>query len=69
VVGTSCDRDGANCYGFIWQHGKLTNLNDAAQTGYPGNITVATDINDAGVITGRAVEPYGKVAIVATPTR
>ena len=69
VVGTTCAADGTNCHGFVWQNGELTNLNGAAQTGYAGNITVATDINDAGVITGRAVEPYGKVAIVATPIR
>jgi len=56
----------AQRHGFVWRT-RTDNLNGAAQTD-TRHITVATDINDAGVITGRAVEPYGKVAIVATPS-
>jgi probable HAF family extracellular repeat protein len=55
VVGTTCDATGASCHGFLWQHGRLTILDEAARaTGFTGDIVAATDINDRGVITGRA---------------
>jgi probable HAF family extracellular repeat protein len=66
VVGTECTLDNSSCFGFVWQNGQLTRINDAAP-GFPGTITVATDINDDGVITGRATEATGRVAIEAIP--
>ncbi len=68
VVGTTCDASGANCHGFVWQDGRLTILNQPARaTGFTGDIVVATDINDRGLITGRAVVDGVSRAILAQP--
>jgi probable HAF family extracellular repeat protein len=57
VVGSSCTITGA-CLGFLWQNGVLKNLNDPNVTpGFNGVIIDAQDINDDGVITGRARDP------------
>ena len=70
VVGISCaNADGSGtCRAFLWQDGSMTDLNTLVAAGYPNLLTVAQDINDAGVIAGRALTPTGqRPAWVATP--
>lgn len=55
VVGSSCTITGA-CLGFLWQDGVIKYLKDLVP-GFTGTIVNGQDINDAGVITGRAVNP------------
>jgi len=51
IVGLSC---GASCRAFLWQDGAMADLNDLVPE-QPGIVlTHAMDINDQGVITGRA---------------
>ena len=69
VVGTSSGSpDGLRA--FIWDGGDLIDLNDLADPDYEGPLLVAGHINDAGVITGVALDPDtgDEVAFVATPT-
>lgn len=66
VVGIECTQDNSSCYSFVWQDGHLTRLDDAAP-GFTGTITIATDINDAGVITGRAADATGLFAVKLIP--
>ena len=72
VVGFYVFTDGS-LHGFVWdaKHG-MRDLNDPGlkQAGYTDVITVATDINDLGVITGRAFDPATneKPAFMAVPT-
>lgn len=67
IVGLS--RGPAGDTAVIWQDGGLTDLNTSAP-GYDGHLVSANDVNDAGVITGRAIsaETGQTVAFVATPT-
>lgn len=68
VVGVSTSLAGAN-RAFLWQDGAMADLNDLVATGFPDVLIVAQHINDAGVITGRAV-PHGtsiQIPFVATP--
>ena len=68
VVGVSTSLAGAN-RAFLWQAGTMADLNDLVGPNFPGVLIVAQHINDAGVITGRAV-PHGtsiQVPFVATP--
>ena len=68
VVGLSCSE--AECRAFLWQDGVMSDLNVLA--GIPDGelLTHGMDINDQGVITGRAfVAATGeRVTFVATPT-
>jgi len=68
VVGISCDATGA-CRAFLWQNGVMQDLNALVAPGYPGVLTNGQDINDLGVITGRAFDPATGTnpAFVATP--
>lgn len=63
VVGTSAGR------AFIWQNGKMTDLNDMVATGTTLILTNAQDINDRGEITGQATDPStgNTVAFKAIP--
>ncbi|MFW6089119.1 MAG: hypothetical protein ACODAB_05160 [Gemmatimonadota bacterium] len=69
VVGTSSGSpDGGRA--FIWDGGEIIDLNDLADPDYEGTLRVAGHINDAGVITGVALDPDtgDEVTFVATPT-
>ena len=55
VVGISCDADGVDCRGFLWENGVMKDLNDLKQSDYTGLLERAKDINDRGEITGRAI--------------
>jgi probable HAF family extracellular repeat protein len=70
VVGISCAADGS-CRAFLWQNGVMRDLNTLVTPGYAGILTTAQDINDRGVITGRAfdLETGELPAFVATPIR
>ncbi len=71
VVGVSCaNADGSGvCRAFLWQDGKMTDLNTLVAPGYGNLLTTAQDINDSGVITGRALNPNTgeRPAFVANP--
>ena len=57
VVGVSCDADQVDCRAVIWDHGNTpTDLNDV-KGGFPATLASAKDINNAGQITGRAIDP------------
>ena len=68
VVGVSCDAAGA-CRAFLWEDGVMTDLNSLVASGYDDVLTTAQDINDRGVITGRAFDPDtgARPAFSATP--
>jgi len=71
VVGISCaNADGSGvCRAFLWQDGVMTDLNSLVAPGYTNLLTTAQDINDLGVITGRARDPITgeRPAFLATP--
>ena len=68
VVGLSCTAGFASCQAFLWQNGVMTNLNSLVAPGYDDQLIQASDINDAGVITGEAANSSGDVlSFVATP--
>ena len=68
VVGTSCKEGGVDCRAFLWEGGVTRDI--SRQPGYDGVLTSAQDINDFGVITGRAVDAAGtRKAFVAVPMR
>lgn len=55
-------------HAVIWRGGGPVDLNDLALD-YDGHLLYANDINDAGVITGEAIDADGEsVAFLATPT-
>lgn len=56
VVGVSCNADFTDCRAFLWQDGGLTDLNSLRPGGYDDLLTHAQDINDLGMITGRAFD-------------
>jgi uncharacterized membrane protein len=72
VVGVSCGKR-AGCRAFLWRadgdSGVMFHLDSLAPTGYPHRLRVAQHINDAGVITGRAIlqGTTTQVPFVATP--
>jgi probable HAF family extracellular repeat protein len=69
VVGLSCTAGFASCRAFLWHDGILTDLNTLVAPGYTNLLTTAQDINDLGVITGRALDPITaeRPAFLATP--
>ena len=54
VVGVSSGPAGSRA--FLWQEGTLVDLNSIVDPAYPDSLIIAGDINDDGVITGRALE-------------
>jgi uncharacterized membrane protein len=69
AVGVSCDADFIDCRGVIWENGEVTDLNELKNADFTGFIDQAKDINNAGEITGRAIDPVTGVknTIVAVP--
>jgi probable HAF family extracellular repeat protein len=58
AVGLSCDAAFADCRAFLWQDGTMVDLNDPEVTpGYSKHLRTARGINDAGMITGQAIDP------------
>jgi probable HAF family extracellular repeat protein len=70
VVGLSCDAAN-NCRAFLWEGGGMKDLNTLVAPTYPGTLLSAQDINDFGVITGRAANPATgeRLAYQAVPSR
>jgi probable HAF family extracellular repeat protein len=69
VVGVSCDADLVDCRAVIWDRGNTPkDLNDFKGS-YSATLASAKDINNAGQITGRAVDPITGVltAYLAVP--
>jgi probable HAF family extracellular repeat protein len=68
VAGMSCAAGFRSCRAFLWEDGVMTDLNDLVP-GYAGHLVFANDINDAGEITGQAIdaETGDAVAFRATP--
>jgi probable HAF family extracellular repeat protein len=68
VVGLSCSE--SECRAFLWQDGVMRDLNSLIAPDDSVLLTHAMDINDDGVITGRAfIKATGdRVTFVATPT-
>ncbi len=69
VVGLSCGASG--CRAFLWEDRVMVDLNTLVAPGHADDLVTAGDINDAGVITGEALdrETGDRLAFVATPTR
>ncbi len=55
IVGTSCDAD-FNCRAFVWRHDVMTDLNTLVEPDYRDRLLTGNDINEAGRITGQALE-------------
>jgi probable HAF family extracellular repeat protein len=71
VVGLSCTAAVTDCRAFLWQDGVMLDLNQFVNLP-PGvvRLTHAMDINDDGVITGRAITTTNTLpAYVATPVQ
>jgi probable HAF family extracellular repeat protein len=69
VVGISIGANGTRA--FIWQNGKMTNLQSLLRPGYPNVLESAQGINDEGQITGYLMVPSTgqQLTFVATPIR
>jgi probable HAF family extracellular repeat protein len=69
VVGISCDSDFVDCRAVMWEDGVVKDLNDYKPATYPGRLEQAKDINEAGEIAGRSIDPAGvRRAFLATPS-
>jgi len=55
VVGQSCSADGT-CRGFLWHDGVMTDVQTLIVSGDDDFITTVNDIDDAGRITGQAID-------------
>jgi probable HAF family extracellular repeat protein len=70
VVGVSCDADFVDCRAFIWENGVMKDLNDLKPTSYTARLEQAKDINEAGEIAGRSIDPVtGRKAFLAVPVQ
>ena len=69
VVGTSCDVDFVDCRAVVWEDGVVTDLNTLKQTDFTDRLENGKDIDDRGVVSGRAIDPVTGVrtAFVARP--
>ncbi len=56
VVGVSCDADFLDCRAFLWQDGTMTDLNLLRPESYDDLLTHGQDVNELGMITGRAFD-------------
>jgi probable HAF family extracellular repeat protein len=68
IVGTSCDVK-SNCRAFLWQNGKMYDLNALVSSTSSLYLVSANDINDYGEIVGQAFDESGAQlpAFIATP--
>jgi probable HAF family extracellular repeat protein len=67
VVGLSCNA-GGSCRAFIWENGVMRDLNDLKPANYTALLEQARDINEAGEIAGRSLDPVlGRRAFLAVP--
>lgn len=68
VVGSSCNGAGS-CRAFLWENGTMKELRTLVEPGYHDLLINAQDINNLGVITGRAIDPVTGVrpSFVASP--
>lgn len=70
VVGLSCDENFVDCRAFIWENGTMTDLNDLKPANYAPRLEQAKDINEAGEIAGRSIDPVaGRRAFWGRPVR
>lgn len=69
VVGTSCDVDFVDCRAVVWENGVVTDLNTLKQADFTDRLENGKDIDDRGVVSGRAIDPVTGVrtAFVARP--
>jgi probable HAF family extracellular repeat protein len=69
VVGESCSAGFALCRAFIWEHGKMSDLNKLVASGSSLYLNFANDINDLGEIAGGATDSSNSTtpAFVAIP--
>ena len=61
AVGMSCDPDFVDCRAVRWDDGVVTDLNELKQGDFAPRLENAKDINNAGEITGRAIDPVSGV--------
>jgi probable HAF family extracellular repeat protein len=75
IVGVSYGAGFANPRAFIYQNGKMTDLNTLVQQNAPLYLQAAQEINDSGVIVGQGCVPGNcsgsspSIAFVAIPRR
>jgi len=71
VVGVSYGAGFSHPRGFLWQDGKMMDLNSLIPTGFNLTLQVAGDINDRGEITGTAFDSSTKTspAFLAIPRK
>jgi probable HAF family extracellular repeat protein len=55
VVGISCTAGFASCRAFLWQNGRMVDLNSLVTGGSDEHLYTANDINDRGEITGQSL--------------
>ncbi len=69
VVGISCDANFVDCRAFVWENGVMQDLNALKAPGYTPRLEQGKDINNAGEITGRAIDTATNVrsAFLAVP--
>jgi probable HAF family extracellular repeat protein len=71
IVGTSCPAPPGLCRAFLFENGVMKDLNESKAHPFTDQLENAMDVNQFGVITGRAVntDTRARSAIVMTPTR
>ena len=71
IVGTSCPAPPGLCRAFLFENGAMKDLNESKANAFTDQLENAMDVNQFGVITGRAVntDTRARSAIVMTPTR
>lgn len=66
IVGESCQLHLLNCRAFLWDNGKMIDLNTLVPSEH-GHLASANDINNSGAITGRALDGSDSVTFLASP--